>query len=126
MKKKIVRKRKPKSLVTEYIQRRSRMQAGSRLEPLDRSAKTLVLEQIRDLELQLAALRPPGIAWPTPKFRYGQHVQLKPLDWIKGRVVDLHLFGMVGSVEYDVRYFHEGKEFKARVFEDELEVDDGQ
>jgi len=59
--------------------------------------------------------------WPVPKFGYGEHVEVTPLDNMKARVVDLHVIGMAHSVEYDVRYFHEGKEFKARVFEDELE-----
>jgi hypothetical protein len=58
--------------------------------------------------------------WPVPKFGYAQHVKIVPLDMVEARVVDLHFFGVTSTVEYDVRYFHEGKEFKVRVFEDEL------
>lgn len=66
------------------------------------------------------------MAWPTPKFDYAAHVEIKPLadpdgKLAKGRVVDLHIFGQFNGVEYDVRWFHEGKEFRARFFEDELE-----
>lgn len=60
--------------------------------------------------------------WVVPRFGYGQLVRVIPNDRVEARVVDLHFFGMLGSVEYDVRYFHEGKEFRVRVFEDELEV----
>jgi len=60
--------------------------------------------------------------WPTPKFDYGAHVLIKPLEDMKARVVDLHVIGMISSIEYDVRYFADGKEQKIRVFEDELEV----
>lgn len=59
--------------------------------------------------------------WPIPKFDYGQHVTIKPLENMAARVIDLHVFGQGAIVEYDVRYFHEGKEFKIRVFEDEIE-----
>lgn len=59
--------------------------------------------------------------WPTPKFQYGDHVRIKPLEDMVARVVDLHCIGMASVVEYDVRYFADGKEYKVRVFEDELE-----
>lgn len=59
--------------------------------------------------------------WPTPRFGYGAYVRIKPLDLIPARVVDLHFFGMTSTVEYDIRYFHDGREFKIRVFEDEIE-----
>jgi hypothetical protein len=59
--------------------------------------------------------------WPIPKFAYGAHVIIQPLDKnVPGRVVDLHFFGMIGTIEYDVRYFLDGKENKVRVFEDEI------
>jgi len=58
--------------------------------------------------------------WPTPRFEYGAHVTIKPLEDVKARVVDLHCVGMASTVEYDVRYFLDGKEQKCRVFEDEL------
>lgn len=63
--------------------------------------------------------------WPVPKFAYGDHVILKPVSSplmgeVAARVIDLHFFGALSTVEYDVRYFHEGKDFKVRVFEDEL------
>lgn len=58
--------------------------------------------------------------WPVPKFSYGAYVQIRPLDDMPARVVDLHYIGLTSSVEYDVRYFHEGREQKIRVFEDEL------
>lgn len=58
--------------------------------------------------------------WATPKFSYAERVSILPLDGIPARVVDLHFYGALGAVEYDVRYFHEGRENKVRVFEDEL------
>lgn len=58
--------------------------------------------------------------WAIPKFSYSERVAVLPLDGILARVVDLHFYGQIGSVEYDVRYFHEGREHKVRVFEDEL------
>lgn len=58
--------------------------------------------------------------WAVPKFSYGQHVIVRSCDGVLGRVVDLHFYGDVGSVEYDVRWFHDGREVKVRVFEDEL------
>jgi hypothetical protein len=61
--------------------------------------------------------------WPQPKFSYGDRVKIIPLDRISARVIDLHQIGMASTVEYDVRYFSEGKDFKTRVFEDELEYD---
>lgn len=60
------------------------------------------------------------MSWPTPRFAYGERVTIIPLEHVSARVVDLHFIGMTSSVEYDVRYFHEGKEMKIRVFEDEL------
>ena len=60
------------------------------------------------------------VSWPNPKFNYGDHVQILPLDFIKARVVDLHYIGMTSTIEYDVRYFSDGKENKVRVFEDEI------
>ncbi len=60
--------------------------------------------------------------WPIPKFGYGERVCIKPLDNVPARVVDLHFYGQMGVVEYDVRYFHDGRDFKVRVFEDELEI----
>jgi hypothetical protein len=56
----------------------------------------------------------------TPKFAYGQHVRIIPLDDMRARVVDLHFYGLAQTCEYDVRYFHEGKDYRIRVFEDEL------
>lgn len=58
--------------------------------------------------------------WPVPKFDYGAHVIVRPCDGVKARVVDLHIFGGMAKVEYDVRYFHDGREQRIRVFEDEL------
>ena len=63
--------------------------------------------------------------WPTPKFEYAQRVNVIPLEGLKARIVELHIYGIANAVEYDVRYFHEGKSQTARVFEDELEADDG-
>lgn len=61
------------------------------------------------------------MTWPTPKFQYGDRVKILPLESAEARVIDLHCIGMISTVEYDVRYFQDGKESKARVFEDELE-----
>jgi hypothetical protein len=58
--------------------------------------------------------------WPIPKFQYSQRVKLIPLENVEARVVDLHFFGSMSAVEYDVRYFQDGKEVKVRVFEDEI------
>ena len=58
--------------------------------------------------------------WPVPKFDYGAHVYIKPLEDVHARVYDVHLYGNQQVVEYDVRYFLDGKEQKVRVFEDEL------
>lgn len=58
--------------------------------------------------------------WPTPKFNYGDHVYITPMESMPARVIDLHFIGMTSSIEYDVRYFAESKEYKIRVFEDEL------
>jgi hypothetical protein len=58
--------------------------------------------------------------WHVPKFSYADHVKIVPLELVSARVVNLHFFGEMSSIEYDVRYFHEGREFKIRVFEDEL------
>lgn len=58
--------------------------------------------------------------WPVPKFQYGERVKIVPLEDVEARVTDLHLFGISSDVEYDVRYFLDGKEHKVRVFEDEL------
>ena len=58
--------------------------------------------------------------WPVPLFGYGAHVLIVPLENMPARVIDLHLIGMTSSIEYDVRYFADGKEQKVRVFEDEL------
>lgn len=63
------------------------------------------------------------MVWPVPKFDYREHVRVKPLDGVSARVIDLHMYGAQGSLEYDVRYFHEGREHKIRVFEDELETE---
>jgi len=60
------------------------------------------------------------MTWAVPKFGYGDRVQVTSCDNVRARVVDLHFFGMLGAVEYDVRYFHDGREMKIRVFEDEL------
>lgn len=60
--------------------------------------------------------------WPVPKYGYGEHVVILPLEGIKARVIDLHLFQT--GVEYDVRYFHDGREYKIRVFEDEISTSD--
>ena len=63
--------------------------------------------------------------WPVPKFAYGDPVNIKPLSDqrpMRGRVYDLHFIGMNSTIEYDVRYFFEGKDFRVRMFEDELEV----
>ena len=58
--------------------------------------------------------------WPTPKFSYGQHVKIIPLENVEARIIDLHFLGYQSDIEYDVRYFDNGKEHKVRVFEDEL------
>lgn len=63
--------------------------------------------------------------WPVPKFGYGSHVTVKPLENVDARVVDLHFIGMTSSVEYDVVYYHDGEQKKIRVFEDELSSNDG-
>lgn len=60
------------------------------------------------------------MTWPLPRFDYGDHVLIVPLEHVRARVIDLHMFGQLRAVEYDVRYFHEGVERKVRVFEDEL------
>lgn len=60
------------------------------------------------------------MGWARPRFSYGDVVRIKPLEGIEARVIDLHHFGNIGTIEYDVRYFHEGREQKIRVFEDEL------
>jgi uncharacterized protein YcfJ len=58
----------------------------------------------------------------VPKFQYGEQVILLPLDRnVPGRVVDLHMLGSTSMVEYDVRYFLDGKASTVRVFEDELQ-----
>lgn len=62
------------------------------------------------------------MSWPVPKFEHGQRVRLIPNDNVEARVVDLHIMGQFGTVEYDVRYFHEGEAKQVRVFEDELQV----
>jgi hypothetical protein len=68
----------------------------------------------------------PGAGWPVPRFGYGDRVIIRPLDNnVQARVVDLHFLGMIGTIEYDVRYFLDGKEHKIRVFEDELREDPG-
>jgi len=59
--------------------------------------------------------------WPIPKFQYGDKVKLIPVEYIIARVIDIHILGAIGAVEYDVRYFDGGKENRVRVFEDELE-----
>lgn len=61
------------------------------------------------------------MTWAAPRFSYGQVVKIKPLEGVEARVIDLHFYGNLGSIEYDVRYFHDGREQKVRVFEDELE-----
>lgn len=61
------------------------------------------------------------MSWATPKYNYGERVRIKPLEDAEGRVMDLHSYGQLGSIEYDVRYFHEGKDYKVRLFEDEIE-----
>jgi hypothetical protein len=60
------------------------------------------------------------MSWPVPKFGYGDHVHVMPCDAVRARVVDLHVLGLTSSIEYDVRWFHDGREVKVRVFEDEL------
>jgi len=64
------------------------------------------------------------VSWPVPRFGYGARVLIIPLEDMKARVVDLHVIGMLSAVEYDVRYFNDGKEHKVRVFEDELQPDE--
>jgi hypothetical protein len=61
-----------------------------------------------------------GVKWPVPRFEYGARVLVVPCDLVQARVVDLHIIGMLSSIEYDVRWFHDGREVKVRVFEDEL------
>lgn len=58
--------------------------------------------------------------WPVPKFGYGEHVKLIPLENVEARIIDLHILGSASAVEYDVRYFQDGKECRVRMFEDEL------
>lgn len=62
-----------------------------------------------------------GVVSARTRFSYAQRVKIVPLDRMEGRVIDLHYSGLYTAMEYDVRYFHEGKEFKIRAFEDELE-----
>jgi hypothetical protein len=59
--------------------------------------------------------------WPVPRFDFGAHVRIRPLEDMAARVVDVHIWAQTASVEYDVRYFIDGKEQKIRVFEDELD-----
>lgn len=61
------------------------------------------------------------MTWPVPKFDYGQSVVVIPNDRVHARITDLHMFGQQCSVEYSVRYFHNGEAKTVRVFEDELE-----
>lgn len=61
-----------------------------------------------------------GSLWPVPRFGYSAHVLIIPLDYMPARVVDLHMIGISSTIEYDVRYFADSKEYKIRVFEDEL------
>lgn len=63
------------------------------------------------------------MSWPVPKFAYAQRVKLTPMDDIKARVVDLHFFGSLSTVEYDVVYYEGGKQNKIRVFEDDIVED---
>lgn len=58
--------------------------------------------------------------WIQPKFEYGQHVKITPLDDIQARVVDIYMQPYPLLNEYDVRYFENGDAKKVRVFEDEL------
>jgi hypothetical protein len=60
------------------------------------------------------------MAWAVPKFGYGDRVLVLACDKVNARVIDLHFLGQYGMVEYDVRWFQDGKEVRARVFEDEL------
>lgn len=64
-------------------------------------------------------------SWPLPKFGYAQHVKIMPLEGMEARVTDLLFFGSAGIIRYEVRYFHEGKEYIIKVFEDELEDNEG-
>ena len=58
--------------------------------------------------------------WPTPKYQYGEHVKIVPLENVEARIVDLMILGSTSAIEYEVRYFNNGKVEKIRVFEDEL------
>lgn len=55
-----------------------------------------------------------------PKFAYGQGVKIVPLEGVEGRVLELHYYTALDSIQYEVRYFHECKEYRVRLFEDEL------
>lgn len=59
--------------------------------------------------------------WANPRFAYGDTVKIVPNDRVEARVVDLHFIGQMGTVEYSVRYFHNGEAKTVRVFEDELQ-----
>lgn len=59
----------------------------------------------------------------VPKYGYGDFVVVIPLERVSARVLDVHYYGAMDANEYDVRYFHEGKDYKIRVFEDELDLD---
>ena len=55
----------------------------------------------------------------APKFLYGERVKIMPCESVEGRIIHEYLMSD-GTWEYDVRYFHDGREQKVRVFEDEL------
>lgn len=55
----------------------------------------------------------------APKYRFSDRVRIIPLDGVAGRVINQHNYS--GGWEYDVRYYHEGKECVTKLFEDEME-----
>lgn len=59
--------------------------------------------------------------WTSARFAYGDTVKIVSNDGVEARVTDLHFYGQTGTVEYSVRYFHNGEAKTVRVFEDELQ-----
>jgi hypothetical protein len=53
------------------------------------------------------------------RFYVGDKVKIQPLDGVSGRVISVWLDGF--GVQYEVRYFYNGKGEKAYFYDDELE-----
>jgi hypothetical protein len=61
------------------------------------------------------------MTWPVPKFDYGDRVRLLVMENINARVSDVHFYGQLRTVEYNVIYYADNRQHNIRVFEDELE-----